>query len=56
MEIEEKLREIIHHHLSVVTLPDNFSTRSAETDKKRLAKPFYCKTIFQIVFNKISIL
>jgi len=25
-------------------LPDNFSDTSAETDTKRLAKPFYCKT------------
>jgi len=33
----------------VITLPDNFSDRSAETDTKRLAKPFYCKTILQIV-------
>jgi len=30
-------------------LSDNFSDRSAETEKKRLAKPFYSKTILQIV-------
>jgi len=30
-------------------LPDNFSDRFAETEKKRLAKPFYSKTILQIV-------
>jgi len=29
-----------------------FSNCSAETDIKRLAKPFYCKTILQIVFFK----
>jgi len=27
-----------------ITLPDNFLNRSAETDSKRLAKPFYSKT------------
>jgi hypothetical protein len=32
------------------TLPDNFSDTCAETDIKRLAKPFYSKTILQIVF------
>jgi len=28
----------------LITLPDNFSDTSAETDTKRLAKPFYSKT------------
>jgi len=40
-----KIRAYVFYH----TLPDNFSDRSAETDTKRLAKPFYCKTILQIV-------
>jgi len=44
-----------------VTLPDNFSNSSGETDTKRLAKPFYCKTPglktdANRFFNRISIL
>ncbi len=35
--------------MTKVTLPDNFSDRSAETDRKRPAKLFYSKTILKIV-------
>ncbi|GEM_PF-5068919 len=34
----------------ILTMQDDFSDRSAEMDKKRLAKPFYSKTVLQIVF------
>jgi|GEM_PF-3682046 len=43
-------RKIAQNVLTIYTLPDNFSDTSGETDTKRLAKPFYCKTILQIVF------
>jgi len=43
--------EITIKNNSMSILPDNFSDRSAETDKKRLAKPFYSKTILQIVLS-----
>jgi len=33
-----------HQRNKSVTVPDNFSDTSAETDAKRLAKPFYNKT------------
>ncbi|OQX28061.1 MAG: hypothetical protein BWK80_02090 [Desulfobacteraceae bacterium IS3] len=55
---------VLNHHYVICikkafiafTVPDNFF-RLSETDIKRLAKPFYCKTILQIVFlNKINIL
>jgi hypothetical protein len=31
-----------------ITLPDNFSDRSAGTDTKRLAKPFYKSQIMPV--------
>jgi len=40
---------------AVTTLPDNFSDRSAETDSKRPAKPFYSKTVLQTVLSAETI-